>query len=275
MPSTPLFWQSDAIVASPAAGAETVICRTAGVATQHAGQQIKLSGAVNVTPDTDATALVLRVRRHNLTGTLVAPAQTIALGSAGLANAMVLQPESEQIAADAATTVACDGASHPVACLVAAPPAWMDNAGNIIEPGLYGHVLGVSAGAAATAPGLFATAAGAFAAVSQFAIDPITSVGAILLLDVASLAAADLPWSVTVNVHGQNDATATLACQPIVYRYASAATGGGGAGDTDARADVIDSPGSVAGGAYVLTAQMTGANSPSVVNAVALTARVD
>lgn len=71
MTSPPLFYSTLAVTASPATDAEIVIATLTGVCTKYAGQTIKLTAAANLTPDVDATAIVARIRRASLTGTVV------------------------------------------------------------------------------------------------------------------------------------------------------------------------------------------------------------
>lgn len=63
-----LNFSTAAIVASPAAGAETVIAALNGVTCQYPSDVFKLHGYVNITPDTDGTDVILRIRRASLTG---------------------------------------------------------------------------------------------------------------------------------------------------------------------------------------------------------------
>lgn len=50
------------------------------------GQGIRVSGVINFTTGTNTTAVVIRVRRDSLTGTLVGEAQTHTIGAAVSAN---------------------------------------------------------------------------------------------------------------------------------------------------------------------------------------------
>ena len=50
------------------------------------GQGVRISGVVNFTQNTNGTAVTVRVRRDNLTGTLVGEAQTYTLAAAASAN---------------------------------------------------------------------------------------------------------------------------------------------------------------------------------------------
>lgn len=72
-----LTFSTAAIVASPAAGAETVIATLPGVTCQYSSDTFKLHGYVNITPDTDGTDVVLRIRRTSLTG-------AVAVGPVGI-----------------------------------------------------------------------------------------------------------------------------------------------------------------------------------------------
>lgn len=272
MPNEPLIYENSAIVASPAAAAETVVCRLGHVSNRNASAPVNLSGWINVTPAADATAIVLRVRRAVVAGHLVGTADTQGLGASAGGGATLVAFESAA-SADVITAVTCDGAAHAFSCLIAAPPTWMDNAGNIIEPGLYNAQLLVSPDTPATVPGTSFLTGGVFNAQFESAVDTLTSLGGVLLPDVQSLGAADLPYPTLADLKGEADATAVIGGRISIQRLA-VVTGASGAAITpaDSVLDVVDRPGNIAGAAYVLTAQMTGASAPSVVNGVSLTA---
>ena len=56
--------------------AETVVATLTGVSTNQAGQQLALRGTYNITTGASTTALVTRIRRDSLTGTVVGEVQT-------------------------------------------------------------------------------------------------------------------------------------------------------------------------------------------------------
>lgn len=66
------FSQSYVVAASPAAAAETVVASLGGVCTQLPGQTIKLHGWVNGVVGTDSTGWVLRIRKGDIAGAVVA-----------------------------------------------------------------------------------------------------------------------------------------------------------------------------------------------------------
>lgn len=71
MPQSFNFIQSTAINASPGAAAETNICTFTGVTTNGAGDMVLLSGLADITIGTAGVLVTARVRRGNLTGTLL------------------------------------------------------------------------------------------------------------------------------------------------------------------------------------------------------------
>lgn len=275
MPDPDLTYETTDIAASPAAAAETVVAVLGGVNTRWQNQQIKLSGWVNVTPDASATAVVLRVRRHAIGGALVGIAQAQGLGASAVGS-LIGGATADFANADAPTAVPADGASHNVPCLIAAPPAWMDNAGNVIATGLYlCYTTIVEVGVIAT-PGQAVRVVGPFGAAEVMQVDGLAALGQCSNVDIAAAAAADLPFPIVSRVTAQVDATCSFTGQITVVQIASVAgAGSGGLTPADAVTDVVDSPGSLASGTYVLTAQMTGAAGASTVNGVRLEARVD
>lgn len=62
--------------------AETVVATLTGVSTGQAGQFIDLRGKANITLGASTTAVVMRVRRDSLTGTVVGEVQTEQISSA-------------------------------------------------------------------------------------------------------------------------------------------------------------------------------------------------
>lgn len=61
---------------------ETVVLTSNGVQSPNAWATISLTGVVTITPGTSATAVVIRVRRGTVTGTLVGVAETDTLAAA-------------------------------------------------------------------------------------------------------------------------------------------------------------------------------------------------
>ena len=62
--------------------AETVIATVTGVSTSQAGQFVAIKGTANITRGASTTAVVYRVRRDSLTGTVVGEVQTEQIFSA-------------------------------------------------------------------------------------------------------------------------------------------------------------------------------------------------
>lgn len=62
--------------------AETVVATVTGVSTSQAGQTVSIRGLANITLGTNTTAVVMRVRRDSLTGTVVGEVQTEQIFSA-------------------------------------------------------------------------------------------------------------------------------------------------------------------------------------------------
>jgi len=62
--------------------AETVVATLSGVASQRAGQVVRLHGQINITTGTTTSAVVMRVREDSLTGTLVDELETQTLATA-------------------------------------------------------------------------------------------------------------------------------------------------------------------------------------------------
>lgn len=62
--------------------AETVVATLAGVSTNQPGQTVALRGKANITLGTGTTAIVTRIRRDSLTGTVVGEVQTEQIATA-------------------------------------------------------------------------------------------------------------------------------------------------------------------------------------------------
>lgn len=60
----------------PASSAETVIYTTPAIMAGVGAPTVAIAGTINITPGTGCTAIVIRVRQTNLTGTQVGPTQT-------------------------------------------------------------------------------------------------------------------------------------------------------------------------------------------------------
>jgi hypothetical protein len=132
------------------------------------------------------------------------------------------------VQADAATNVTCNGSGAELDWLVAAPPAWADDAGHITEAGLYEITIEWNADVAATTPGQYLAFAplsstGASVPVSTVPIDFLQDVAGVGDSGVIAVNAADLPYQVTVQVYPPTDATAIVTGQVSVGQLATAA----------------------------------------------------
>lgn len=126
-----------------------------------------------------------------------------------VAGSLIIALFSTAATADDPTTVTCDGTPVTVDCDIAAPPDWMDAASNIIAAGLYQVQTRVTAGDAATVPGLLALVASAGAA-EQINIDVLALGDAQVESAVIPLSSGDVPFPVAVTVTPPTDITATF-----------------------------------------------------------------
>lgn len=62
--------------------AETVVASVSGTSTNQAGQTVSIRGKANITLGATTTAVVMRVRRDSLTGTVVGEVQTEQISTA-------------------------------------------------------------------------------------------------------------------------------------------------------------------------------------------------
>lgn len=85
MPSMAQAYTSSAIVASPAAAAETIVCSVAGVELPSDTALVVVFGYAAFTVGTNGTACRLRVRRGDVTGTVVADTGALTGGVAAAA----------------------------------------------------------------------------------------------------------------------------------------------------------------------------------------------
>lgn len=127
---------------------------------------------------------------------------------------------TDLVQADAPTHLTSDGAMHNVDCLIAAPPAWMDNAGNVTAAGLYYVTLNITVTAPPTTPGLFVGMWGPFNVKAWAACDGTPNGQSAIVLDVQALAVADVPFPVTSTVVMPTDATFHVDARVSVDRLA-------------------------------------------------------
>jgi hypothetical protein len=133
--------------------------------------------------------------------------------------------------ADAPTTQAADGSEIVVQCTVAAPPSWMDDAGNITEPGLYAVAVLVEADVAPTTPGLFVNVllSGEAFPSEAVALDSLAG-GQSAPTAVLALGEADVPYLVNMGIQMPTDVTASVVLTPIAWLLSDGTGGGGGGG---------------------------------------------
>lgn len=122
---------------------------------------------------------------------------------------VVLAEQGDDATADDTATVPLDGSTHPVSCVLAAPPTWMDDAGNIITSGLYQFVVRVLPGVAATTPGDVIVLSDDAAAL-QVSIDGLATRFIAVPMDLINVAASNVPFPTEVVVSTPTDATATV-----------------------------------------------------------------
>jgi hypothetical protein len=139
---------------------------------------------------------------------------------AAVAAGPVLQPNNTSVAADTPTAITFDGNNATFGCLVAAPPAWMDNASNIIAAGLYQLAVAIVAGVAPTTPGQYCAIEFA-QAIAQVSVDGLATDNAIPTGEMFTVGTADLPLAVGVKVATPIDVTGTGSGQVLVTRLAS------------------------------------------------------
>lgn len=127
----------------------------------------------------------------------------IANGSVAIASSV------DVVNADAPTALPADGGAHPLSCIIAAPPGFMDNAGHITAPGLYAISIDLQAGVAFTTPILPVAFSGAQLNGGWIA-GVIEAMGEVLQQSIVALGPGDLPASTLIDVKMPTDATGTL-----------------------------------------------------------------
>lgn len=127
---------------------------------------------------------------------------------------------TDDVSADASTPLTADGGTHPVLCIVASPPAWMDNAGNITAPGMYNVFVVLQSTGAPTTPGQYVECIGAFNVQIYAPCDGMGASNNFSYDDVQSLAAGDLPVSTAIDVFMPTDVTFALSARAEVIRLA-------------------------------------------------------
>lgn len=139
----------------------------------------------------------------------------------GWVTSAVRLAEDADFVSGAVVSVPLDGGSHAVPCIVGSPPSWMDDAGNIIKPGVY-TLLAVSAlDVDPTTAGLYIGVGSSFNANWNQAVDAIRFMGAVTFTDVMPLGVDDgLPWDVTCQWVTQADDTGIIHARVKVGRIA-------------------------------------------------------
>ena len=127
---------------------------------------------------------------------------------------------TDLVVQDTPTALTGDGNPHDVTCLIAAPPAWMDNAGHIIAPGLYNTLVTITATAGPTTPGLYVNSGGIFNAAVWVPCDALGASKNATIVDVQALAAGDLPYPVVTSVLMPTDVTEAVHVLISVDRLA-------------------------------------------------------
>lgn len=135
------------------------------------------------------------------------------------AGPLVLAPVSAGVQADTQTSIACDGNTIALACIVASPPDWMDDAGNIIAPGLYQLFAVINIDDAPTTPGLYVYVAFGVASAAP-PLDELPNGTAVPFGELLPLSGADVPYAASIQVTPPTDLTGTLLGQCGVQRIA-------------------------------------------------------
>lgn len=126
--------------------------------------------------------------------------------------------------ASAVHNVACDGANHDFACVVADPPEWLDGSGNILLPGMYTVSADVICQTNPTTAGQLMQVRGAFTQDWPVPLDAIRTglFGSAVFSDTFVFLATDLPFPTLVRFAMPTDLTAVVACTVLTSRLASA-----------------------------------------------------
>lgn len=133
---------------------------------------------------------------------------------------------SDIVAADTPTTVTCDGTPVTVGWLVAAPPQWADNAGNIILPGVYQFSAVLAKGADATSGAHLFSSLGVNGA-GAATLAEIAFANSVAVANVFGLSSGAVPFAVSSVCTGEADATGTVAVQIAVARLVFNVAGAG------------------------------------------------
>lgn len=125
------------------------------------------------------------------------------------------------VAADSVFNLAGDNGFHSFECAKAAPPSWMNAAGDIIAPGLYLVECDINKFTNPTTAGLFVDLTHAVGT-TAIAWDMLTQAAELKVGKVWSVATADLPFSTQITVFMPTDVTGVLKVQNLVSRLVSA-----------------------------------------------------
>lgn len=132
---------------------------------------------------------------------------------------LIVAQLNEFAVADNQTTIDCDDVQVDLDWIVAAPPNWADNAGNIIAPGLYRFDLLVAALVSPTVPGVWVKFSGMYGA-GFFALDGLEYATNATCSFTVGLGPTNVPLAVTGAIQAQTDATGQLDAAIRVARLA-------------------------------------------------------
>lgn len=114
--------------------------------------------------------------------------------------------------ADAQVAVPADGGNHLITPLLAAPPAWLDNAANIILPGLYECIYSINPTTPPTTPGSIGLILGQDNLLAMYNVDDFFTLNhGLVYVEMISVSAADLPFACSANVRAGTDATTVVS----------------------------------------------------------------
>lgn len=140
-----------------------------------------------------------------------------------VAGALIIAASADAASSSEGTPVTYDGNPVTITCTNDNPPEWLDDASNIILPGLYWIGTALGSEDAATTPGLSGNVTRQFLA-TTFPVDALDAFEELQVGDVLSLSAGDVPYAVSIDVTVQTDITGTCTASGLVLRLASATT---------------------------------------------------
>lgn len=157
-----------------------------------------------------------------ITGTTSDP---IVNASGGGGGGATIGDTTQFFSADAATQITGDNTEHDLLCIVAAPPSWMDNAGNITAAGLYSLSLQVEPVVAWTTTTSYISFSFGF----NGELYPVSALNPALVgsgnynpAGIVALGAGDLPFSTQCTIIVPTDATGHIQVRVNAWQLASA-----------------------------------------------------